>query len=120
MEAWRLPSGQKQTKSRHKHQSITETNKYNSLQQSHLIPGDESSKFDTWGHQIEDKDERYIRIAFRNINSLPQDKLHNKNDIFIQEIRESQADIYCVNEVNIAWHNIDQGHNLYERFKGKL
>ena len=78
------------------------------------------SKYDKWGHTIGQKLERSARIVLRNINTLPKEKNHNKNDILINEIITSQADVYCATEVNVAWQNIPEEDRVTERFKGKL
>ena len=79
-----------------------------------------NSKYDIWGHAFGPKIENSTRIVLRNISSLPKDKIHNKNDILINEIMQCQADIYCATETNIAWQNIPAEDRVYERFKGKL
>jgi hypothetical protein len=123
LENWRNPTGRKQHKSRGQTLSNNVPSNVNigsEMRQSYINTIIGNDDFNTWGHQIQDKTEEDIRIAFRNINYLPHDKLHNKNDILIQEIRETQVDVYCANEINIAWQNIEAENNLYERFKGKL
>lgn len=103
LENWRNPTGRKQHKSRIQTPSNnvpSNANTGSELRQSYINNIIGNDDFDTWGHQIQDKTDEDIRIAFRNINYLP---LHNKNDILIQEIRETQVDVYCANEINIAW-----------------
>ena len=79
-----------------------------------------NSKYDIWGHSFGPKLENTTRIVLRNISSLPKEKTHNKNDILINEIIQSQADVYCATEINVAWQNIPAEQRIYERFKGKL
>jgi Reverse transcriptase (RNA-dependent DNA polymerase) len=77
-------------------------------------------RYNKWGDDLTDKQENEIRITLRNISSLPQVAVHNKNDILLSELAASQADIYCATEINLAWQNLAQENSLQERFRGKM
>jgi hypothetical protein len=80
----------------------------------------ENNQFDMWGDSIKQKGKSVCRLVLRNVNSLPQESNHNKNDMLINELLLLDADVYCANEINIGWQNIELKHRVRERFKGKL
>jgi hypothetical protein len=95
---WRISTGRKQIDSQ-LHRNTTNTTdqpNHNRKLQQQVINIEGKNQFDIWGHELYEKNDNVIRIAFRNMNSLPQDKAHNKNNIFLHEIRQTQADIYIV------------------------
>jgi hypothetical protein len=73
-----------------------------------------------WGHKLPKKCEDILRIGLQNVNSLPIKKSHCKNEEYINDIHQGKFDIFCATEINIAWHNMENEHNLKERFKGCL
>jgi hypothetical protein len=120
---WRYSTGQIQTDSQNNNQDTTRTSTF--VEQNirlglNITSQPEQTSFDHWGNTIGQKKENVVRIVFKNINSLPQEKSHNKNEILFSEIIESNADVYCAAEVNIAWQNIDARNSLYERCQGKF
>jgi hypothetical protein len=73
-----------------------------------------------WGHKFHKKLEGHFRIGLCNINSLPIYKKHSKNDLLIQDIEDGEFDVFCLTEINVAWHNIINDDRIAERFRGKL
>jgi hypothetical protein len=91
----------------------------NKLRQS-LIHDATKNGSDIWGHIMPPKTDGIIRIGVQNINSLPVNKTHSKNDIFIQEINNNAFDVFCATEINVSWTNLEPSDKLQERFRGKL
>jgi hypothetical protein len=73
-----------------------------------------------WGHQMPPKIEGIIRLGLRNVNSLPIQKVHSKNEQFIRDVFEGNFDIFCCTETNVAWHNITGQDTASERFRGRF
>jgi Reverse transcriptase (RNA-dependent DNA polymerase) len=120
---WRISTGQKQHRSQPTiSESTSNTTTSRPSTQVRLdINTNDLCEHQHWGHKFVPKDEETeFRLILRNISSLPQDSKHNKNDLFINEIISTQADIYCANEINLAWQHLSTDSKLFERFKGKL
>jgi hypothetical protein len=79
-----------------------------------------NTNLDVWGHCMPKKTDGVIRIGLKNINSLPLNPSHSKNDSFINDIVKGVFDIFCATEINIAWKNISNQSQIAERFRGKL
>ena len=120
---WRKSTGQTQNTSQTNPKDIA-TNNNNTLPTTQVridINFNNDTENQHWGHQFTQKNEDDdFRIVLRNISSLPQDSKNNKNDLLINEIMATQADIYCANEINLAWQHLSNESRLFERFKGKL
>jgi endonuclease/exonuclease/phosphatase family metal-dependent hydrolase len=73
---------------------------------------------DYWGHELKPKADSCIRLAFRNINFLPQYKSGTKNSEVMFDIRNASVDIFGMCETNVAWHLVDESDSPHECFRG--
>jgi hypothetical protein len=76
---------------------------HNLRQQSlHTIPRVDNKQ--PWGDSYTNKAPTDLRIAFRNVNSIPQRATDSRNTELQADINELQTDLYCAAETNIAFN----------------
>ena len=76
----------------------------------------------TWGHEFKKIDSDVFRIGFANpqglsVEGCPGDNRCNRcKDCFLRkELQRGQFSVFGFNEVNVAWKNIPEKDNLYQR-----
>lgn len=72
----------------------------------------------SWGDSLETKSHEHIRVAFRNINSLPPISTHVKNKEMIKDLYDAKIDIFGCSEVNLNWRVLPYQDRPHERFRG--
>ena len=55
---------------------------------------------------------------YLNINGLPKNKNHPKNNLIYQTLLNHKADIFGLTETNLKWSTLDQEHTWKERTTG--
>ena len=93
---------------------------HSSLRQQTLRPSIHMNRDSdaSWGHELAPKSQGILRLGFRNINSLPIQRLDPKNNQIILDVKSFQFDCMGVAEVNLAWQNLPYVDQLEERFRG--
>ncbi len=72
-----------------------------------------------WGNRISDckTHPTNLRIAFRNIRSLPSSLPDPKHDQLISDILSSQTDIFGMVETNLFWPHVNDSAKPLNRYK---
>jgi hypothetical protein len=70
-----------------------------------------------WGHSIKSKPTNTLRIAMRNINSLPVSLPNSKHEELLNDITSNKIDIMGIVETNLCWPHLYIEHRPYARFK---
>ena len=67
---------------------------------------------------IQKKEENILRIMYLNINGIPKNKNHPKNELILNTLKSYDADIFGLTETNLNWQTLDQSHHWRERTTG--
>jgi hypothetical protein len=71
-----------------------------------------------WGDTIGKKEEGVLRIACRNINSMPMSASNSKNLELVEDMKVGEIDLIGLSEVNISWRHLPPEDQYKERFRG--
>lgn len=69
------------------------------------------------GDQLHAKKSKIVRLAFRNIDHLPENRNAPKNAGIVRDIYDAELDIMGISEVNLAWQNVSQYDRLEKHFR---
>lgn len=82
----------------------------------HVASGIKDSKREQWGDELRNKTNNTVRIAFRNIDHMPENRNSSKNAGIVKDIYDADLDIIGLSEVNLAWQNVSLYYSLSKRF----
>jgi hypothetical protein len=85
---------------------------------THISPSTETLNDKPWGNMLHRKNDNTVRLAFRNIKSLPTKAENNRNDELIQDINDGEFEILGLAEINLCWNNLCEKDRIKERFRG--
>ncbi len=68
-----------------------------------------------YGDILTDKAPNTFRIAFQNINRLPERSNHHKSKALLHHIDEGQYDVFMLAEVGLRWHALSASDTWHER-----
>jgi hypothetical protein len=76
-----------------------------------------TSNCQPWGDTMGDKQDGTLRIAFRNISSLPAHIPNSKHDELLFDIKQAQFDLIGLVETNVCWQHVNVHDRPHNRFK---